>query len=82
MRLLRLCCHSVRPGQAGEVGRGELMRFNKSKSGVLCVGRNKCMYQYRLGDVLMERSSVWKDLWVLVATKWIELHSLWCSHHH
>ena len=40
------------------------MRFNKSKWRVLHLGRNSHMYQYRLGDDLLERSSV--DLGVLV----------------
>ena len=37
------------------------MRFNKSKCRVLHLGRNNCMYQYRLWDDLLERSSVEKD---------------------
>jgi len=42
------------------------MRFNKSKRRVLHLGTNNCMRQYRLGDDLLERSSVKKDLGVLV----------------
>lgn len=42
------------------------MRFNKSKRRVLHLGRNNRMYQYRLGDDLLERSSEEKDLGVLV----------------
>ena len=42
------------------------MRFNKSKCGVLHLGRNNCKYQYRLEHDLLERRSVEKDLVVLV----------------
>ena len=42
------------------------MRFNKSKCRVLHLGRNNCMDQYRLRDDLRERSSVDKDLSVLM----------------
>lgn len=38
------------------------MRFNKSKCRVLHLGRNNHMYQYRLGDDLLERSSEEKNL--------------------
>lgn len=37
------------------------MRFNKSKYRVMHLGRNNCVYQYRLEDDLLERSSV--ELW-------------------
>jgi len=43
-----------------------LMKFNKGKNGVLHMGRNNLMYQCRLGDDLLERSSVEKGLSVLV----------------
>ncbi len=41
------------------------MRFNKDKCGVLHLGRNNCMNQYRLGDDLLEMNSA-EDLGVLV----------------
>ena len=42
------------------------MRFKKNKSRVLHLGRKNCKYQYRLGHDSLERSSVEKDLRVLV----------------
>ena len=42
------------------------MRFNKGKCRVLHLGSNNCMHQYRLGADLLGRSSVDKDLCVLV----------------
>ena len=41
------------------------MRYNKSKGGVLHLGRNDHMHKYRLGHDLLDRSSVEKDLGVL-----------------
>jgi len=43
-----------------------LVRFNKSKSRDLHLWGNNCMHQYRLEDGLLERTSVEKDLVVLV----------------
>lgn len=43
-----------------------LLRFNKSKYSVLYLRRNNCACQYRLGADLLEKSSVEKDLGVLV----------------
>ena len=45
------------------------MMFNTSKCRVLHVGRNNLMYQYRLGADLLEKSSVKKDLGVLVVKR-------------
>ena len=42
------------------------MRFNKSKCRVLHLRTNNHMHQYRLGDDLLERNSVEKDLGILV----------------
>lgn len=41
----RLCCHSARPEQSGELAERNLMRFNKSKYRVLHLGRNNRMCQ-------------------------------------
>jgi len=41
------------------------MRLKKSKFGVLHLGRNSHMHQYRLGDDLLETRSEEKDLGVL-----------------
>jgi len=43
-----------------------LIRFNKNKCRVLHLGRNNQMHQYRLGDDMLEMSSVEKDLGALV----------------
>ena len=42
------------------------MRFNKSKSRVLHLGRNNHIHQYMLGADLLEKISVEKGLNVLV----------------
>lgn len=42
------------------------MRFNKGKCSVLHLRRNNCMHQYRLGAVLLGRSSAEKDQGILV----------------
>jgi len=45
------------------------MRFNKSKCRDLHLGRNKLLHQCRLGADLLERSSVERDLGVLVGNR-------------
>ena len=45
------------------------MRFNKSKCRVFHLRRNNHIHQYRLGDDLLERSSVEKNLGVLVDSR-------------
>lgn len=52
-------------GLKSQAGRN-LMRFNEGKCRVPHPGRNNHVHQYRLGDVLLERNSVEKDLGVLV----------------
>jgi len=45
------------------------MKFNKGNCRVLHMGRNNCIHQYRLGDDLLEMSSVDKDLGILVGNR-------------
>ena len=45
------------------------MRFNKSRCRVLHLEKNNGTYQYRLGDDLLQMSSVEKDMGVLVASR-------------
>ncbi|KAJ7416914.1 hypothetical protein WISP_67681 [Willisornis vidua] len=40
----------------------DLLKFNKSKCGVLHLGKNSFLHQYRLRANLLESSSVEKDL--------------------
>ena len=42
------------------------MGFNKNKCRVLYLERNNRMHLYRLGDDMLERSSVDRDLGILV----------------
>jgi len=56
----------LRPGQLRELGGEEL---SKGQCRVLCLGRNNCMHQYRLGDGLLEGSSAEEDRCVLVDSR-------------
>lgn len=47
---------------------GNRMRFSKGRYGVLDLGRNDHVHQYRLGPVLLGKSSSEKDLGVLVGS--------------
>ena len=49
-----LCWHSVRPGQAGDLGGKESDEVQKEH---LHLVSNNCKHQYRLGINLQERSS-------------------------
>lgn len=55
----------MRPGQAGELEREVLMKFNTGKCRVLHVEKNNPRHQYSLGADQLESSLVEKDLVVV-----------------
>ncbi|KAJ7415485.1 rna-directed dna polymerase from mobile element jockey-like [Willisornis vidua] len=65
----KIYCHSRDLDKLESWVERNLMKFNQSKCRVLHLGRNNSMHQDRLGDNLLEGSSVKKDLGVLVDNK-------------
>lgn len=64
-----LCCHSAGPVQAESWAQRNLMRFNECEWRILHLGRNNCTHQYSWELSYWKRSSVGKDLGVLVASR-------------
>lgn len=59
----------VRPGQVESRMKRNFMRFNKGERRVLHLGRNKCIYQYRLVTEMLEVAAE-KELGFLVGRGW------------
>lgn len=61
-----LCSPSGGPGEAGGM---DWLKFSEGKSRIVHLGKNKLMYQHRLGPDLLESSTVEKELRVLVGNR-------------
>ena len=59
-----LCCHSARPGQAGELGRKEPDEVLQGQCRVLHLEKNNCVNQYKLGPTCC-KGFLQRRTWVL-----------------